>query len=170
MLIEDLSSLGTRAFQTQYEVVFPEGIPFGSNMDGDQIKIMQRREFQLPARDVDVTEWSYRGMKITDAIGMDATTKEFELEFVIDQAWGIYKDFSAWRTAVYDDKTGVIGDRASTSTTIIINALGADDSIYHTWKMKGVRAKTIDIDPFGHEGNEYMHIRVTCIYDFYDEE
>jgi len=170
MLIEDLSSLGTRAFQAQYEVVFIEGIPFGTNMDGNQLKLMQRREFTIPQRDVDVTEWSYRGLKITDIIGVDATTKEFELEFVIDQSWGIYKDFSAWRTAIYDDKTGTIGDRDATSTTILINALGADDAIYHTWKFKSVRAKTIDIDPFSHEGNEYMHVRITCIYDFYDEE
>ena len=170
MLIEDLSSLGTRAFQTQYEIVFPEGIPFGTNLDGDQIKIMQRREFAIPPREVGTTEWMYRGMKIVDAIGLDETNKEFELEFVIDQSWSIYKDFSAWRTAIYDDKTGAVGDRAETSTTLLVNALGADDSVYHTWKIKGVRARSIDIDPFSHEGNEYMHIRVTCIYDFYDTE
>ena len=170
MLVEKLQNLNSRQVQSQYETIFPDGIPFGTNTTGEEVKLMQRRDFQVPDRENSTVEWMYRGIKIIDIAGTDDTNKEVELEFVVDQNWRIYKDFLAWKKATYNERTGVIGDRAAVSTTIIVNALGADDSIYYTWKIKGARARIISIDPFSHEGTEYMHIRVTVIYDYIDEE
>ena len=165
MLVDKLANIGKRQFQAQYEIVFPNGIPFGTNTTGEEVKIMQRREVQIPEREVDTVDWFYRGIKITDIVPVDASSKEIELEFHIDQGWRIYKDMMLWRSAIYNERTGIAGDRTQTGTTLILNAYD-EAAIAATWKFRGLRPKNVGTDAFSHEGNDYMAMRIMCIFDF----
>jgi len=167
MLAENLQRLGQNQALSQYEVIFLNGIPFGTNTTGEEVKLRQRNNFQIPEEPIGTIDWFYRGVKVTDLIGVDETTKEIQLIFVVDQRWRIYKDFKLWKNATYDSKTGTLGDRDVVSTEILVNALGADDAIYNTWHFKGVRVQNLALDEFAHDSTEYALITVTCLYDYW---
>lgn len=163
MLIDQIANLGDDQMASQFEVVFPQGIPGGG--DGTRLGLRMDQAFQVPEKTVGRYDVRYRGLQIPKTSNVDGTTKEFSLSFRVDQNWGVYDDLKRWRDLVYDDRNATSGSEAETRTTVIVNHYGTDNQIKKQWTFTGVKLFSMNTTESSHESEDPL--RVECNFIFF---
>jgi hypothetical protein len=145
---------------SQFDLVFTS-IPGASAFDLDELTVRASTQaFPFPQRVHAITPLKYRGLTAQFAAPLDETSKEFQVELLLDEGWYYYDIFDNWKNLVYDDETGQVGDWFSTTTTMSAIFYNSDGNPSKVFNFEGVQIKGIkpmDPDP----GSSEM-MRVTC--------
>lgn len=162
--LRKLHQLNNNQWASQFDLVFTS-IPGTAAFDLDEMIIRaSSTSFPFPERTHALTELPYRGLKATFAAPLDETSKEFQVQLLLDDNWFYFNALNTWKNLVYNDETGQVGDRASTITTMSAIFYGASGKISKVFDFEGVQIRGLkpsDPDP---GSGDFMRAEANFIY------
>jgi len=105
MSIDRIYNMGDDALANLFDIVIAP-ISFLSDIESTVVRI---QGFSIPETGNTPYEVHLGTQKITKPSGKVETVNEFTFDFRIDRNWFIYKSFVAWKNAVSNPYTGIIG-------------------------------------------------------------
>lgn len=165
----DIISTFDDQLNSQYEIVFLSGIP-GSNYDVNKVSWRHQGSFEIPVQTPNVYQVYYKGRSRTKIGGKDDSSKEFSLEFRIDQDWELEKAFRAWQTLTYDTTEIKKGLEKEIVTSLAIRFLDGNDKSLYVKKFHDVKLKSYKISNFDYSSGEPATLTATFIYGKITEE
>ena len=164
MSIETLVSLGSDQVTSQYEIIFPNGIPGAPGADLLKVTLRQDQTFPWPSREVGTYDIHYQGQKIVKTSVVEQTDKAFTIAFRLDEDWAIFNYFNAWFKKCYDEFYGTADNEANTRVPMVIRELGSLKQLKKTATFHGVKMKSIKPSDNDHGGGEAMRVECGFIY------
>lgn len=164
-IASDLMKLGSDQLQTQFEIIFPKGIPGGGNTD--ILSLRADTQFDPPERTVGSYEVFKKGVKMvyTNMV-QDMDKSSLTLEFRLDQEWAVYDALNAWHKLCYDYETGTALPESATRTDIYAIAEDKQLNTVKTLKFIDAKIKSLKVGTFDNQGAD--PVRVTAIFIFND--
>ena len=163
MSIDKILELGDDQMASQFQLVFPNGIPGGG--DPDYITYRLDTAFDPPKREVGVYDVWSQGQKVTQTGVTESTSKEFTLPIRLDQGWKAYDALDNWFKIVYDEENGGSkGGNAASRVPMLIQALGVNKVVTKQLSWIGVKIEGLKITAFEQQSNEPLKCEADFIY------
>lgn len=163
MSIDKILQLGDDQMASQFQLIFPNGIPGGG--DPDYITYRLDTQFDPPKREVGTYDVWSQGQKVTHTSVTENTTKEFTLPIRLDQGWKAYDALDNWFKLVYDEENGGSrGTNASTRVPMVLQALGVGKVVVKQLTWLGVKIKGLKITAWDQQSNEPSKVEADFIY------
>ena len=153
---------------SQFQVLFPAGIPGGGS--GDNIVIRMDQSVQIPRESVGSYDFFYKGLKITRPNMTDETEKTITLNVRIDQQWAVYDDILNWKRSVHNPITGTRLSLSDVSTQVLVQALDNEGNIVKTAVFNNCLIKEVEVTPFDHAGLDPSRLEMVLIFGSLDWE
>lgn len=153
---------------SQYEVIFPNGIPGGG--DANRIALRMDTTFDPPEQTVGTYELFKKGVKIIKTNMIQDMDKTLPLEVRLDQQWKVHDDLNNWFKLCYNYETGVALEESATRTLMYIVALDTQGTIVKTIKFLDVKLKSLKIGTFDNQGTDPVRVTMTIIFNDMDFE
>lgn len=164
MSIATLVGLGGDQVLSQYEILYPNGIPGSNGANTSILTLRQDQTFPWPTRETGTYDIFYQGQKITKTSVVEATDKSFQLAFRLDQNWLIFQYLNNWFKLCYDEFYGTADNEENTRVPMVVRALGPLKQVAKTATFHGVKIKSLKITDFDHTQGETARIDVGFIY------
>jgi len=162
MSTDNIISLGNNALTALWDVSFVQGIPTGGN--DQNVTLRCDMSLTLPTESVGTyTVWK-KGVKVDYTNTLTETTKEFQIEFRVDQEWETYTDINNWFKAVYDPITGTAMPDALMRTTIEVQAVDTQNVVKKKFRFNGCKPKSVQLTAFDNTNGEPVRCTVDFIY------
>ena len=162
-----IGTIGVDQLQTQYNLVFPEGIPGGGN--ADLITLRADTSFTPPERTVGSYDVYHKGVKITRTNMVQDMTKEFTVEIRLDQQWEVWDSLNSWMKMIYDFETGTALGEIPVRTIMMLQALDVQNNVTKTFSFLGVKIKSIGFsNGFDNQGTDPVRLSVIFVFDDMD--
>lgn len=163
MSIDKILQLGDDQMASQFQLIFPNGIPGGG--DPEYITYRLDNQFDPPKREVQVYDVWSQGQKVTQAGVTEATDKRFTLPIRLDQGWKAYDGLDNWFKLSYDEENGGSkGTNASSRVPMVIQALGVNKVVVKQLTWLGVKCIGLKITAFDQQSNEPLKVEGDFIY------
>ena len=170
MPIDTVAQLNDDQQNTQYEIRFPNGIPF-STLTPEEINLFTLRSdesFDPPEKSVGTYSIMFRGRKIEKTNLTEESAKEYTISFRLDQQWLIHDSLQDWLDQIQNNTTGGEQIDLSTRTDIDINVFNMNDVHIRTHRYRYSKIRALKISTFEHQGDTAM--RVECTFIFLNDE
>jgi len=124
----------------------------------------------IPATGVETYEVPYKGVSIVKPGGKVDVPKEFSFDLRVDRNWWIYKGLVAWKNAVGDSASGVIGpDGPANNNRANITVWAVtpnDDAIpdFGAWRFKGCFVQNVGDIGFDYSSGDPIVVTITMSY------
>ena len=164
----DIISTFDDQLNSQYEIII-QNIP-GSSFDTNKVSWRHQGSFEIPEQTPNTYQVFYKGRSRTKIGGKDESSKEFTLEFRIDQDWELEKAFRAWQTLTYDTTQIKKGLEKQIVTKIFVRFLDGDDNVKYTKVFHDVKLKSYKISNFDYSSGEPSTLTANLIYGKITEE
>jgi len=188
-LIEQLFDIGGYHIKSQYRVMFPKGIPgilpVVTSMSDvfptiPSLTLRQNGSVDIPQREYGTFERHFQGLKIVMSSASENTSKQFNLQFAIDENFEIWSALNQLYRRSFDDLNGIVGCEADTRFPIVIEFVGfnriGDPSSFSFKKppryaiiFQGCKLTGLKMDSVDHGASEPLMADATFIY-FYQIE
>jgi hypothetical protein len=162
MIESEILAVGDDAFRSQYETIFPSGIPGGGN--SLRLSLRQKGTFDPPEHGVVTYEVIKKGQKVVKPGGAEEVDKMFMLTIRVDQEYGVYDDLYNWKQLVYNEDTGSPGRASQFRTTMLVRNLNENNIPTATFKFTGVFLQKIKVTEYDHESGEPVEIEATFYF------
>lgn len=159
---DSLLAAGADALKSQFEVIFPSGIPGGGN--GVAVSLRMDETFDPPEHGVQVYEIFKKGQKIPKPGGAEEVDKMFTVNVRLDQQWRVYDDLKRWMRLVYNEKTGTPGQSNNSRTTVEVVSLDENNIPVKTIQFQGVFISKIKIQEFDNQSADPS--KLECTFHF----
>jgi hypothetical protein len=159
MIVEDLLSTGSDALKSQFDVVFPSGIPGGGN--SVLISLRMRETIDPPEHGVQVYEIFRKGQKIPRPGGAEEVDKMITVNVDLDQQWIVYDDLKKWKELVYNSSTGVPGQTSKAQTTMEIVSYNEDSIPIHRLIFRGTFLSKMKVQDFDNQSPDQQKLELT---------
>ena len=153
---EELIDLGDEQLKSQFQVLFPMGIP-GSDLNPEELTLRIVDEVPLPEKGVMQYERWVRGIQVILTGGAEETTKEITINIAIDQKWKNFDAINKWCDKSFDPEKGRAGKEKETRVPIIIQALDRVEGDEMPQPVKNIvftKAKVKKLAPTGFNNQE----------------
>lgn len=168
-IASNLMRLGSDQLQTQYDIVFPKGIPGGGNTD--LLSFRADTTFDPPERTVGSYTVFKKGVKIPYTNMVQDMDKEgLTIEFRLDQEWAVYDALNAWHKLCYDYETGTALPELACRTDFYVQAKDKMDNTVKTLKFIDAKIKGLKINTFDNQGSDPVRVQATFIFNDMDME
>lgn len=164
MSIQTLVNLADDMVASQYEILFPSGVPGSGGADTLILTLRQDMQFPWPTRETGTYEVFYQGQKIVKTSVVEATDKQFSIQFRLDQNWVVFNLLNGWFKLVYDEFYGTADNEANTRVPMVVRALGAKKEVRKTATFQGVKIKSLKITDFDNTQGEPTRCECGFIY------
>ena len=154
--------LGDDQLASQYQVIFPEGIPGGGN--GERISLRMDADLDLPEDTVETYDISFKGMKITQTSMTHGMDKKITLTVRLDQQWKVFDDLQKWYKMCYDPLTATAMPDLATRTNILIQTNDASQKIVKTIRLKNAKITSLKIGTFDHTSSDPIKLTLNFIF------
>lgn len=162
MIETEIMAVGDDAYRSQYEIVFPSGIPGGgSNL---LLSLRQKGTFDPPEHGVVTYEVIKKGQKVVKPGGAEEVDKMFVLTFRVDQLWKVYDDLYAWKQLVYNEDTGSPGQSSRYRTTVIVRNLNENNIPLASFKFTGTFLQKLKVTEMDNESGEPVEVEATFYF------
>ena len=162
MIESEIIAVGDDAYRSQYEVIFPSGIPGGGN--GLRLSLRQKGTFDPPEHGVVTYEVIKKGQKVVKPGGAEEVDKMFMLTIRVDQQWGVYDDLETWSNLVYNKTTGSPGRASQYRTTVLVRNLDENNNPTATFKFTGTFLQKTKVTEFDNESGEPVEMEATFYF------
>ena len=162
----DLIRLSDDALNSQYQILFPKGIPGGGS--GDNIALRMDQPISIPREAVGEYEIFYKGRKIVKTNMLEETDKHITLQVRIDQNWAVFEDIKNWKRLVYDPINGTRLPIASISCPIVFQMLDGSQVVKQTCTLTQCVLKEFEVMSFEPQGNDPSRVELNIIYQTSD--
>ena len=163
-LVGQLLALGDDHHSSQFEIIFPNGIPGASSADLLSITLRQDQTFAWPNRETATYDVFFQGIKLPKTSYVESTDKKFTINFRIDQDWNIFTAFNAWFGKSFDELNGTGDTEVNTRTTMVVRELGPLKVLKQVGKFEGVKVISIKPSDNDMQGTDPMRVEVGFIY------
>lgn len=164
----DIISTFDDQLNSQYEIVF-QSIP-GSSYNTNNISWRHQGSFELPEQTPNTYQVFFKGRSRTKIGGKDDSSKEFSLDFRVDQNWELEKAFRAWQNLTYDTTVIKKGLERDIVTKIFVRMLDGNDNVVYTKTLHDVKLKSYKISQFDYSSGEPTTLTGNFIYGKITEE
>lgn len=161
-MIKYVEGLTDDAFQNQYEILFPDGIPGGG--DATILKLRADKEFEIPEDMTAEYTIEYQGIKIPKTSAKEETDKKFTISYRLDANWLVHESLRKWRALVLDGNTGSGGTEAQTRTTLIFNHYKSNKVLARSIRFNGVKLFSLKDGSFSHESGDPVRVECQFMY------
>ena len=168
MSIDEILSLNDDQMNTQFQVLFPNGIPGGGS--GDNIVIRMDETVQIPRESVGSYDTYFKGMKITRPNMTDESEKLLTLSVRLDQQWEVFDDLQNWKRSVHNPIKGTRLPLATVSTGLLVQFLDGSNNIVKTAVFNNCVIKEIEVSAFEHNGTDPSRLEIVLIFGSLDWE
>lgn len=162
-IVEDeLLVAGADSLKSQFEVLFPGGIPGGGNSIA--ISLRMDETFDPPEHGVQIYEIFRKGQKIPKAGGAEEVDKMFTVNVRLDQQWGVYDSLNNWKERVYNSETGTPGQSPGMRTTVEVVSLDENNFPIRRIQFTGVFISKIKVQEFDNQSADPQ--KLECTFHF----
>lgn len=162
----DLIRLSDDMLNSQYQILFPNGIPGGGS--GDNIALRMDQPIQIPRESVGEYDIYYKGMKITKTSMLEDTDKHITIQVRIDQQWAVFEDIKNWKRLVHDPINGTRLPFASINCPILFQALDGSQAVKQTCTLSQCVIKEFEVTSFEPNGTDPSRVEMNIIYQTSD--
>jgi hypothetical protein len=162
MIEQEVLAVGDDAMKSQYQVVFPSGIPGGGN--GLLLSFRQKGTFDPPAHATGMYEVIKKGQKVPFPSASEETDKQFTLTIRLDRLYQVYDALNGWHEVVYNKTTGSNGFSSQYRTTVIVQNLDQGNIPIASFRFSGTYLESLKVSEFDHESGDPMEVE--CIFKF----
>lgn len=167
MSLDNIISLGDDQMANNFVLSFPGGIPTGG--DADAISLRMEEALPMPEDGGGEYEIVYQGLKLVKPNTTDQMDKHVTINVRVDSQWQIYKDLKKWKSAVFNNVTGIRLPSSVTSTTMAVQALDGQKDIVKTFLFKSVWLQKIKILDFSHTEEGPSKLELTFIFGYWED-
>lgn len=170
MSIDNIFALANNQMASQFQLVFPTGIPGSPALDLTDLSIRASTgPFTIPEKSHAMYQLYFRGQQGAFAAPLDETDKTLTLSIVLDDNWIIYDALDDWKEFVYNSDTGAVGSNTATRTTLQCWFYGSSNTsgesrVSKILSYEGVQIKSLkptDPDP---QSGEPTRVEATFNY------
>ena len=105
MSVDIIYNMGDDALQNLFDISIGP-MAYLNNLMSTLFRV---QGFTIPGTGVSMYDVNYKTQKITKPGGKIEAPNEFSIDFRVDRYWYVYKGLVAWKNAVANSYTGVIG-------------------------------------------------------------
>lgn len=157
-----IMNLGDDQLASQYQVVFPTGIPGGGNTEAISLRMDQ--DFDPPEDSVETYEIPFKGMKILKTSMTHAMDKRFTVNVRLDQQWKVYDDLLAWYHRCYDPINGTALPDTATRTDVVIQAQDGQQVVKKNIRFKNSKITGLKVATFDNASTDPTRVTVNFIF------
>lgn len=168
-IASDLMNLGSDQLKTQYEIVFPKGIPGGGNTD--LLSLRADMQLDLPEWTVGTYEVFKKGVKLVYTNMLQEMDKSsLTIDFRLDQEWGVYDALKGWANLCYNYQTATALPESATRTDIYVLAQDHMNNTVKTIKIIDAKIKSVKLAEFDNQGSDPQRVQAIFIFNDLDPE
>lgn len=153
---------------SQYDVIL-DRIP-GSSYDTSKVSFRHTGSFEVPEQMPNVYQVFFKGRSRTKVGGKDESSKEFSMDFRVDQEWDLQGAFEDWKKLTYDTTNIRKGLENEITTTLYVRFLDGNDVPKKTAKFSQVKLKSYKLSNFDYSQGEPTILTANFIYGRVDWE
>lgn len=154
--------VGADAMKSQFEIVFPKGIPGGGN--ANIISLRMDETMDPPEEGVQIYEIFRKGQKIPLPGGAEETDKTFTVNVRLDQNWIVYDDLDKWKQLVYNKTDGTPGGARSYRTDIEVRSINDANIPVARLVYQGCFLGKIKVTELDNQSQEPLKLECTFYY------
>jgi hypothetical protein len=162
MSTDTILNLGADQLLAMWDMSFPDGIPTGGKSDDVALRV--DLGFTIPEQSVGTYELRKKGISITQTNTQTTTTKQFTVEWRIDQDWNTYGDMIKWFNAVYDPINGTALPNTATRATILCQMLDTQNVVKKVFRFKNCKPINYTLTALDNASGEPVRCTMTFIY------
>jgi hypothetical protein len=147
---------------SQFDVSFPGGIPTGGG--GENISLRVDLGFTFPEQSVGTYDIHKKGMVVTKTNTQTTTSKQFPLEWTVDQDWVTFDDMKKWADSVYDPIKGVALPESSVRGTLLVSMLDTQNNVKKKVRFKNCKPINYTLTGLDNAGSDPLRCTMTFIY------
>lgn len=163
MSIEVIQALGDDALSNLFDMSIGT-VGFLTDLDSTLLRV---QNFTIPATGANTYEVHHKTQMMTKVGGKVDAPNEFTFDFRVDRNYIIYKGFVAWKNAVANSSTGVIGNDGTGNvfrTPITIWAVDSDGTKvngFGQWDFKGCFVQNVGDISFDYTSGDPIMCTIT---------
>jgi len=162
MSINEILNLSDDQLNSQYQILFPNGIPGGGS--GDNLVLRMDQAIQIPRESVGEYEIYYKGAKIVRPSMMEDTDKHITIQVRIDQQWTVFEDIKTWKRMVHDPINMTRLPIATVSCPILFQALDGSQKVVQTCTLSNCVIQQFEVTSFEPNGTDPSRVEMQIIY------
>ncbi len=162
MSVDRILNSGDDQLTSQFNLVFPAGIPGGGS--GENIALRMDQTFDPPEEATGEYELFFQGAKIVVLNMTDETDKHLTISVRLDQQWTVFDDIMNWKEGCYNPRTGTRLPASDTRIPLLVQALDGQKSIVKTIRFTGVQCKNVKITSFEHNGTDPSRLELQLTF------
>jgi hypothetical protein len=162
MSTDVIFSRGADQLLSQFEVSFPFGIPTG----GSHANVALRVDlgFTIPEQSVGTYDIHKKGLVITKTNTQTTTSKQFALEWTVDQDWTTFVDMKKWADSVYDPINGTALSESEVRAIILVTMLDTQNEVKKKFRFKNCKPINYTLTGLDNSSGDPMRCTMTFIY------
>lgn len=163
-MIDQILQLGNDALVNQWQVIFPKGIPGGSNANA--IRLRMDQSFTMPQEQISTYEIDFRGAKLIQTAKKEETDKTLTVSVRVDQGWSVYDDLRAWHLLCYNPVTNTASPNALTRIPIVVQNLDENEVAAKSFTFNYCKLTQLKVTDFDQTSAEPVRVELTIIYGY----
>lgn len=164
MSINIITGLQDDALSSQYQIIFPLGIPGGG--DAQLLSLRMDQPLDIPNRTAAQYEVVFQGIKIPKTSYNEETTKQITLSFRQDTNWLVYRALDNWFRLVLNEETGTGSVEKDTRVPMVAQFFGPNKEVKAQIRFNDIKIFDIKLTTFDHTSPDPVRVEAQFIYSF----